>query len=389
MNKKWDSIEIVMLCLTFYEPPALPHDLFLAYKYITILTLFVKYCREVKSSWSVILTATMYGLVTLISTVINAMPMNTIVASFMYGMQIVTIFLASHRAIKRYGVNSFTDRLEHVFGCLAVLSDLLMLFINYNFSNPSEEYLIGNKFVIAYVHCFWIALVFYKYKTIGTPLLRKGQINRKKLRYAINSVAVAILSFFICIRVTTSTGMIAVTVLFLLMIAPAKIQRILSSNYALIAVAGIMNFLNFGTAQLMTNIHVQNFIQNVLGKSATLSGRAQIWAIIFGFIRRKAWLGYGYYNGVIETYLGYGNPQNGVLKILLDTGIIGLLLYAALIFVALQPINGENFEKKFPILAFLYAMLVASLVEINLTHMIVFMPLAIIAYGCERKDTNS
>ena len=37
-------------------------------------------------------------------------------------------------------------------------------------------------------------------------------------------------------------------------------------------------------------------------------------------------------------------------------------------------------------LAFLYAMLVASLVEINLTHMIVFMSLAIIAFGCERKE---
>ena len=196
----------------------------------------------------------------------------------------------------------------------------------------------------------------------------------------------AVLSFFICMKVTTSTGMIAVVVLTLLMIMPTRIQKILSSNYALIATAGIMNILNFGTAQLMTNVHVQYFIQNVLGKSSTLNGRSQIWAIIFEFIRKKVWIGYGYYNGVIEKYLGYGNPQNGVLKILLDTGIFGLLLYVALLFIMLQPLNSKKFENNFSMLAFLYAMLVASLVEINLTHMIVFMSLAIIAFGCERKE---
>ena len=92
---------------------------------------------------------------------------------------------------------------------------------------------------------------------------------------------------------------------------------------------------------------------------------------------------------MIETYLGYGNPQNGVLKILLDTGIIGLLLYSILVFMALRPLNGKNFALNFPIIAFLYAMIVASLVEINLTHMIVFMALAIVAFGCERKEINS
>ncbi len=386
MGKKWDVIDITMLCLTFYEPPIVQHEVFLAYKYVVIVALFVKYCKEIKAIWKIIFPAIMYGLVTLISTAANAMSINTVVASFIYGMQIVTIFIVSHRAIKRHGICVFINWLTYIFGFLAVLSDLLMLFVNYNFLNPSEEYLIGNKFVIAYVHCFWTALVFYKYKKEDFPFLRKGKINCKKLKCAIKSFVVAVLSFFICMKVTTSTGMIAVVVLTLLMIMPTRIQKILSSNYALIATAGIMNILNFGTAQLMTNVHVQYFIQNVLGKSSTLNGRSQIWAIIFEFIRKKVWIGYGYYNGVIEKYLGYGNPQNGVLKILLDTGILGLLLYVALLFIMLQPLNSKKFENNFSMLAFLYAMLVASLVEINLTHMIVFMSLAIIAFGCERKE---
>lgn len=389
MGKKWDIIDITILCLTFYEPPIFQHEIFLAYKYITILGLFIKYCKEIRDIWRIILPAIMYGLVALISTVTNAMSMNTIVASFIYGMQIVTIFLVSDRVLKRQGVYVFVNWLIRIFGCLAVFSDILMIFINYDFSNPSEEYLIGNKFVIAYIHCFWTALIFYKYKMLDVPLLKNGKINCKKLRYASGGIVAAVISFFTCMKVTTSTGMIAVVVLMLLLVMPIRIQKILSSNYALIATAGIMNVLNFGTAQLMMNAKVQYFIQNVLGKSSTLSGRSQIWAIIFGLISKKALLGYGYYNGMIEKYLGYGNPQNGVLKILLDTGIIGLVLYVVLLFITLRQLNDTNSEKKFPMVAFLYAMLVASLVEINLTHMIVFMALAIITFGCERKEINS
>lgn len=388
MNRKWDIIDITILCLTFYEPPFVPHGIFLAFKYFTILFLLAKHGIEIKNIWNVILPAVLYSLVTLISTIANKMAVNTVVASFMYGIQIVTVFLVTYKMIKRNGVYLFVTWLADIFGCFAVLSDLLMLFVRYDFLNPSEEYLMGNKFVIAYIHCLWTALVFYKYKMLDVPLLRNGKVNCKKLKYAIKGSITAILSFFICVRVTTSTGMIAVVVLTLLMIMPIGIQKILSSNYVLIATAGIMNILNFGTAQLMMNAHVQYFIQNVLGKSSTLSGRSQIWAIIFGLIGKKALLGYGYYNGMIERYLGYGNPQNGILKILLDTGMIGLLFYGILVFIALRPLNGKNFVHNFPMIAFLYAMIVVSMVEINITHMIVFMVLAIIAFGCERKEIN-
>ena len=46
MNRKWDIIDTTLLCLTFYEPPFLPHGIFLAFKYFTILFLLVKYGME-------------------------------------------------------------------------------------------------------------------------------------------------------------------------------------------------------------------------------------------------------------------------------------------------------------------------------------------------------
>lgn len=388
MNKKWDIIDITILCLTFYEPPFFPHGIFLAFKYFTILFLLGKYGMEINNIWTVVLPAILYGLVTLVTTVVNKMTINTVVASLMYGMQIITIFIVTCKLIRRNGIFVFDDWLVHIFGCLAILSDLLIFFLPYDFLNPNEEYLMGNKFVIAYIHCFWTALLIYKYKMLNVSLFRNGKINCKKLKYVIRGVATVVLSFFICMRVTTSTGMIAIAVFVLLMIMPIRIKKFLSSNYVLIIVAGIMNILNFGTAQLMNNPYVQYFIRSVLGKTSTLNGRTQIWAIIFELIRKKVYLGYGYYNGMIETYLGYGNPQNGVLKVLFDTGIIGLFFYGILVFVALRSLNCKSFVVKFPMVAFLYIMLVASLVEINLTHMIVFFALAIIAFGSNMKERN-
>ena len=84
MNKKWDIIDITILCFTFYEPPLFPHGIFLAFKYCTIFFLLAKYRIEINNIWNVILPAMLYSLVTLTSTMANKMAINTVVASFMY-----------------------------------------------------------------------------------------------------------------------------------------------------------------------------------------------------------------------------------------------------------------------------------------------------------------
>ena len=95
MNRKWDIIGITVLCLTFYEPPLFPHGIFLVFKYFTMLFFLVKYGREIKNIWNVILPAMLYGLTTLTSTIVNKMAINLVAASFMYGIQIVPVFLVT------------------------------------------------------------------------------------------------------------------------------------------------------------------------------------------------------------------------------------------------------------------------------------------------------
>jgi O-antigen ligase len=81
-------------------------------------------------------------------------------------------------------------------------------------------------------------------------------------------------------------------------------------------------------------------VAEVFGRDPTLSGRTTIWGFLLEMIERRLWLGYGY--GVF--WLGDDAPgglfwywhkqfelhaHNGYLTLLLDTGLIGALLFAA------------------------------------------------------------
>lgn len=386
MKVKYDLIDVICMCLTFYEFSNVPHMVFLTFKYAVLLILFVKYFRNYNEIKLTMLIATMYSVIVVFSTMINNMPFNTLVASIMHGFQIIDLFLVTYALIKKYTVKQYSKWLFWILFSLCVLSDILMIFVEYDFSNPGERYLIGSKFVIAYAHCFVCTLGFV-YVNNQNKNIRYlgGKIKINGINKNIWMYLFGIYSFFICMRVGCSTGMVIMCVLILLLAIPNEIKKHIFSTKIMILFVIIVNALMFGTYNLLNNQNVQYFIQNILGKTSNLTGRVQIWNIIFEFIEEKKILGYGYYSDIIENVLGYGNPQNGILKILIDTGFIGLILYALLIWKSFRCINNEKLKLLYPIMAFMYAMFVASFVEINLNHMVVFLAMAISAGYVENR----
>ena len=85
-------------------------------------------------------------------------------------------------------------------------------------------------------------------------------------------------------------------------------------------------------------------------------------------VAKKPIFGYGINSTYVEDKLTFGNPQNGLLKMLLDYGIIGTAAFMALCYNSLKSNSKENKVdlKRIPLLAFLYGMMICSLVEINL-----------------------
>ena len=375
MKIKNSTLDIIFLCFTFYEVTLLPHMLYIAIKYVVLLYLFYKYfleCSQIKMMTSLVL---LYGVVTFFSTAYNKLAVNTITASFVYCIQIVDIFIVANRFVRKKDTETLLKIVFKTFFIYIIATDILMLIINYNFSNPAEEYLIGNKFIVSYLHCFEACILFY--------LTQKENEKEKKrtcfFQRELWPFMFMTYSVLICYRVTCSTGMVICILLGVLMLIPNKLKSILSDGKPIILSALIFNILILGSYGLFTNPFVASFISNVMGKSTTWIGRMKIYEVVMDIIFKSPVIGYGYFNNAVSNAVSFnGNAQNGILKILVDSGVVGLIGYAGSIYIGLQNDKEHNDRQLWPLYAFIYTMIAASLVEINLTHMIVFLTVAVI-----------
>lgn len=391
MKIKKSDLDIVLLCLTFYEVTIVPHYVFLGFKYLVLFWVLYRYHKEWRRDKTLLVIVTLYGLINCISSIINGMAFNTVFASLMFGVQIVDVFLICIYYIKRNSLRKLVRVIMAALLPLLLINDILMLIINYNFSDPNEEYLIGNKFVVSYLHCFVSTIAFVNAKTKENHkmilALQKGKIGTTDVGEYTFAMLFLIYSVLICAKVTCSTGVITCVVMLFVIILPNKIKSFISDGKIMIIVTAVTNILILGTYSLLSMPFFENIIYNILGKSVTWKGRLIIWEQIFEVIKEKPILGYGYYNSAVNQLVGFGNPQNGVLKLLLDTGIIGLVLYALIVWLSLKNLKKSEAAELYPISAFFYAMIVASIVEINLTHMIVFMAMALFyVESCKQEE---
>ncbi len=387
MKIKLIQLDIIMLCLTFYEITVLPHFVYIGIKYAVVSYLFLRYFLMGKRIKLIVSLGAMYGAVTVISSVLNRMEPSTITASFFYAVQIIVIFLVSERFLSKYPLEDYAKIVFGVFLALIIITDLLMLFKNYNFHNPDESYFIGNKFAVSYVHCFASAMAFLiGYKTDRVLVINRGRIRFQGMSMRVFAFVFSIFSLLVCRKVTCSTGMIACLILIVMMLLPKITRKFISNNNVIVIFGAVVNFLLLGSYSILNTSFIHNLVYGYLEKSETWNGRLVIWDMIFDFIEKKPFIGYGYYNTVVANELGYGNPQNAVLKFLLDAGLLGLITYVALVWFSFRAINPKSLHKVYPLTAFFYAMIFAALVEINLTHMIVFMAIAMVYCASKNMD---
>lgn len=379
MKLKESDINLVLLCLTFYEPDIIPHYVFLGFKYSVLAWIFYRYHKQFKKNKTILIFVILYAFVTCLSSILNHMAFNTIVASAMFGIQILDIYLLCIYYLKHKEIYKYINAAIIVFGTLLFINDILLFLINYNFSDPSEEYFVGNKFIVSYLHCFVSMLLFMKAKRLNktSVLLNKGKLMTKQVYIFLFLLLCSIYSIIICAKVTCTTGVIACIVMLSMYFLPDRLRSIISDGKVMIITTALANILVLGTYSLLTMPFFEHIIYNILGKSYTWKGRLIIWQSIFSLFTDSPIIGYGYYNSIVTDTVGFGNPQNGILKLLIDAGIIGTALYGMIVWKSFQHSKRTNTHDLYPLCSFIYAMIAASIVEINLTHMIVFMAMAI------------
>ena len=120
---------------------------------------------------------------------------------------------------------------------------------------------------------------------------------------------------------------------------------------------------------------ILSFIPGFFGKDLTFTGRSSIWAYIWDEIQRKFWLGYGYGSywimgsSIIDKFqfsVGWkvNEAHNGFLEIMLQTGVIGFVLFISVLISFVYKIIKSDF-----IIALL---VLISIVIVNFSESFVF-----------------
>src|SRR5207302_10748060 len=95
-----------------------------------------------------------------------------------------------------------------------------------------------------------------------------------------------------------------------------------------------------GTAIITWVLSNLQLVSDLIGRSVTLTGRLQLWAVCFYMALRQPWLGYGYSafwigldgpSRIVWKMIAWHppHPHNGLLSVWLDLGLIGVGLIAA------------------------------------------------------------
>ena len=364
------TFDIILLCFTIFKFSFAPNPIFTLAKYTVIIYLLIKYHKEIYCNKIGYFCLFVYSFVLTYSTSINVSSFTWVLSALMSGMQWVVFFLALSALCRIRGIQNTVSILFRYTIIMLFINDISMLILPYDFSNPEEIYLIGNKFSVSYYHsilCSFCYIVQYNGKKRWlTPIL-------------------IVYSGIIAATIHCTTGILITLTMAMLLFIPKWLQNILERPSMVLAAIAIENILIWSPISIFNNPILQSIMMNVFHKSQNMTGRARLYSAVLPLVSQKPLLGYGYNTDVFRNMFGYGNAQNGLFHIVIQAGIIGAIFYFGAIYFALLHKKRNNIGHGMYI--YIYAMIVGSAVEINLSTL--FMLGIAILYACNMTSENS
>lgn len=328
-----------------------------------ILLLTKKGLYKLKKDDSVYLFIILYTLIIILSAIINH--------NITYGIEVsISIlffyyFMAYAQSIER--CNEVIDVFYYcTFGWLLV-NDCLMLATS--LFNGSNDYLIGNKFDVSYLHIFWTILYYQKSeRSQYHPIMKRI--------FLLIHIGVTI---WITIFTECNTAMVGCFILFILYFMKNVIYKVLQKPWFGVTFVVVMDSVLVLFSSILNNKIIRFFVEDVLGKDVTLTGRITIYENIGLVLKSNIWLGNGYGSSYAITTMILGaqspNAQNGLLNIIVETGILGVMCFLFLLYKTISKCT----IKSYPILIFIYMFIVLSSVEITFDSFFIAI-LALLTY---------
>ena len=365
MKIKTDSIIIFLSCLLFAYSPHLSQTMnnivFLGVSVILLLSMFHR--SVFKVTLKECIPVIIFWIITVICTVKNLGMTSRTVNAIVTGMRYVVIFMVYCQLSIETTAQEVADTVFKILFAVTTIEDLTVLITaGHGIVNDGTlaYFLFGNKFGVSYLHLFTLALLLFHIS------MTKGFSARKPFFWVYWVYSIAM-----CLIADCNTGVIGCLVIGVMTFIAGKkdkfIKAIDSPLVYLLVFIGL-TFLLVGTDVIVNNRFLATLLQKYSHTNKILTGRLDMYQIAIYAILQKPFLGYGINNTVVSDTLTWGNAQNGLLKILLDYGVIGTIAFLNVCRKSIyQRVKGNINEIVFPLLTFLYSMAVCSMVEINLS----------------------
>lgn len=367
---KESTLDIILLCLTIIRFSFIPNRIFTLAKYMIITYLLIKHYGKIRYNKILYFCFFAYSFVLAYSTSINMKSFTWSLSALMYGLQLMVIFLILSSLCYKIEVYAIVKIIFVYTFIMILINDLSMLIIPYNFLDSEEIYLIGNKFSVSYCHSLFIGLCYIL------------QHDRKRKWFVPASI---LYSGIIVSIIHCTTGILIISVMTVLFFVPKWVRRIIERPTVVLIAIAVENLLIWGSASIFKHPVLQSIMTNVFHKSPDMTGRTRLYSVVLPLVEQKPLLGYGYNTDIFRDMFGYGNAQNGLFHIIIQAGMIGVILFFAVVFLALSRI--KNKELGHGMYAYIYGMIVGSAVEINLSTL--FMLGIAILYMCGIAFENS
>lgn len=225
------------------------------------------------------------------------------------------------------------------------------------------EYSFGNKFTLGYYHLYLCSLYYLIHPRLDT-------IKQKLI------LSFLILMMILSSIITKCSTMIlgALTfMIFSLFISDTFRNHLASAKIIVISVIVIDLGFFFLATWILQYDFVQYVIQDILHRDITLTGRLQIYTDIQEAFTISPWIGLGYGNSLVVSkyFTDAFDSQNGLVELFIQIGVIGVAVFLLILYTSSKTFENSKHLKN-PLVAFIYAIIAISIVEIPFKHSFIF-----------------
>lgn len=261
----------------------------------------------------------------------NTILLTQTLRGFIYALLIIDLYIFIHKYIRVRGDKELLHNLYAFSKVYFILSSawILVLCITMRMTeNLDQVYLVlGGKFNTAYLMLIFLILFYSSWN--GNKILSR---NWKSGIFFV----LALFSIIICQIIHVSTGIVAISVFYILVVMPKEFLKSINNPILLVVIIVTSMVTVFFISFILKQPFIQNLIVNILHEDLSLTGRIELYKLLSPLLLKSgAWGGgFGSYVAAQLGYHGWYNAQNGLAEVILTYGYCGTIGFLLLCYVS-------------------------------------------------------